>query len=152
MALEDYLEKEQPPQLVVNTATWSTLLDMSRWTKFLAILGFIFLSLMLIGGALLGFGIAFGGYAGNPVLASFGAIGYFMLYLLIAAIDFYPVYALLKYSTNMRAALHNNNQEQFDMALRYLRNMYKYLGVLVIIVIGLYALMFTFLLLMAAIK
>lgn len=150
MALEDYREEEQP-KIVVTDVTRNTLLEMSRWTKFLSILGFVFISLMLLGGAFVALAINSISSSLSPVLVSLGAVGLFMVYVLIVAIDFYPIYALLKYSANIKAALQNNDQERFDRALKYLRNMFIYIGVLFIVLIGLYAISFIFKIVLVAV-
>jgi len=120
----------------------STFLEMARWTKFLSILGFIALGLMLVGGFFVG--IALSKMASGNALAGVGTTGIIMIYIVIAAINFYPVYALMKYSTCMKSALNTNNKLKFNEAVHYLKNFFKYFGILAVIVLCLYGLIFIF--------
>jgi hypothetical protein len=125
----------------------STFLEMTRWTKFLAILGYVFIGLMV----LVGVGMAMlagklGDVAGNP-MAGMGGMPIFIMVLFLAAIYFYPIYALMRYSSTMKMALNTNSKERFNDAIVHLKNMFKYLGILMIIGLCLYAAMFVFIIL-----
>lgn len=117
-----------------------TFLEMARWTKFLAILGFIFLGLMVLAGLVIGIFIG-----SNPALSgqfgplgAIGGIGIVLLYVLIASIMFYPAYALFKYSTVIKNALSTNNKQQFNEAVNHLKNVFRFYGIFTIIMLGLY--------------
>ncbi len=111
----------------------SLMLNMARWTKFLAILGFIFMGLMLVGAVIVG------GYgkAGNSTLDEntqtvlIGeAIG---LCIASIAISFYPCYTLLMYSGKIKKAFLADSQELFEKAIRNLKNTFQYMSILMII-------------------
>lgn len=107
------------------------ILETVRWTKFLAILGFIFLGLMLLFGFFTTI-IAAGS-------ASLGLLtGSWILF--IAAVYFYPIYALVKFSNNMKTAMNASSQLHFNEGLRYQKSMYKYIGIITIITLILYML------------
>ncbi|MFI5196062.1 MAG: hypothetical protein ACHQD8_03145 [Chitinophagales bacterium] len=123
-----------------------TFLEMARWTKFLSILGFICLGLMVIGGVAFGMMIS-----SSPVFASqlgplgsIGAAGIIILYLLIASLMFYPHYAMLKYAIGIKIALSTNNKTKFNEAIAYLKNMFKYSGIMTIIFLCLYGVLMIF--------
>jgi len=127
--------------LEVDDSSKSNFLEMARWTKFLAIMGFIVMGIVVLAGigmaAMVRSGLtAFGSY--SAVLAALGPMGVVLLYLLIAAIYIYPIYALLKYSTGIKYAMNNNDKTRFNEAIRYLRNMFKYLGILMVIILCIY--------------
>jgi hypothetical protein len=73
------------------------------------------------------------------MLGAFGTAGTILYVLLIVAIEFYPIYALLKFSNQIKPALHTSNQEQFNSALGHLKGMFKYIGIIAIIILSLYA-------------
>lgn len=118
----------------------STFHEMARWTKFLAILGFIFLGIIVVAGFFVAMAINNLSPVYSSQFAGIGQAGIILIYLILAAIMFYPAYALLKYSTGMKSALATNNKLKFNQAITYLKNMFKYYGVLAIIFLGFYEL------------
>lgn len=122
------------------------LLETTRWTKFLAIMGFILIGLMVVGSLFL---FAFGasmsstyssGMSGFGGLGGYMGIGMGLLYLLIAAFYLFPIISLFKFSTNMKLGINTNNAELITEAFRHQKNLYKFIGILTIIVIVLYLL------------
>ena len=119
------------------------MLETVRWGKFLAILGFVFLGLLILFGVLSGFIIS--AFDQSNVFTAGMGIGMMFVYLLIAAIYFYPTWALYKFSVLSKQALHTHNQQQFNQSLRYLKNIFKFFGIITIIMLALYGIgiMFT---------
>ncbi len=116
------------------------LLETTRWTKFLAIMGFIFIGLLIIVAlAFLVAGSALSAYSSSG-LALLGATGGSIFFLVIIALYVYPVYALWKFSTNMKSGINMANQEQIIEGFRYQKNMYRFMGILMIIVLAFYLL------------
>jgi hypothetical protein len=121
----------------IDESVNNTFHEMTRWTKFLAILGFVFLGLMVVGG------LAVAVYLSNMNLGRQfdnmgGSIGIALLYILISLVYFYPTYALLKYSTSMKQALAMRDKTKFSAAITYLKNMFKYIGITMILFLALY--------------
>lgn len=114
---------------------------MARWTKFLAIIGFIFLGLVVVGGGIMGLAIGTSMYSSQyGALGGLGAAWIITMCLLIAGLMFYPAYALFKYSTVIKTAINTNNKQKFNEAIRYLKNVFKYYGIITIIALGIYGL------------
>lgn len=117
--------------------------ETGRWARFLSIIGFVFIALL-----------ALGGIFGATVLGSMGSMGMGgafsagagvamgLMYLLIAALYLYPTIALYRFGKLIRPALNMQDQRLFNEAIRNLRNVFKFMGVLTLIVVGLYALIF----------
>lgn len=117
--------------------------ETGRWARFLSIIGFVFIALL-----------ALGGIFGATVLGSMGSMGMggafsagagvamALMYLLIAALYLYPTIALYRFGKLIRPALNTQDQRLFNEAIRNLRNVFKFMGVLTLIVVGLYALIF----------
>lgn len=119
------------------------LLETTRWTKFLAVLGFIFTGLLAI------FALAFifmgaSLFASYPSEMSASGLGATMgfVFLISAALYFYPIYSLLKFSTCMKRGLNTGSRELINEGFRYQKNMYRFIGIMAIIVIALYLLLF----------
>jgi hypothetical protein len=125
----------------------SNFLEMARWTKFLAIVGFIFMGLgfvafVMLGSATMNNMAALSGETSQ--YASLGMTAMIIMYIIIAALYFYPLYALLKYSTGIKTALQTNDKIKFNDAIGYLKGMFKYLGILMIICLALYGIIILF--------
>lgn len=110
-----------------------------RWTKFVGIIFAISMVLICLLMTFM-FTIYLPQYMQTPVPNS-GAILMVML-LLTAGINFFPIFALLKFGSNINKALKANSQEHFLTALKYLKNMFMYIGIVTIVVILLYGISF----------
>jgi len=118
-------------------------LEMARWTKFLAVLGFVFLGLMLMLGLLAMAAVSMTSSIAGPI-AALGGVGIFVFYWLVAALEFYPIYALFKYSVCVKKALLTYNKEEFYMAISWLKNMFRYMGIITIIFLSVYGVVIAF--------
>ena len=128
--------------------TKSLFLTMARWTKFLAILGFVLLGVFVI--ALCVAVLTQNGLSSSSGPERIGQIiGAGVVAILLASIYFYPTYALLMYSIKVKKAILAADQGDFDLSIKYLMNMFKYMGILLIIVLALYSVSLIILLLMA---
>ncbi|MCD4724117.1 MAG: hypothetical protein K8R63_04680 [Bacteroidales bacterium] len=115
-------------------------LDTTRkWALFLAIIGFIGLGvLILITIFMMVFSATIGNFPGPGIPFVFLSF----IYLFFAVVYFFPVYYLLKFATNMKNAVLQKNEITLDEAFRFLKNHYLFIGILMIIIIALYALIF----------
>jgi amino acid permease len=119
------------------------LLETTRWTKFLAIIGFIFTGLLVVGALLaITMGSMFSSYPGMGGLGSGLGAGIGFIYLILAVIYLYPVYALFKFSSCMKRGINTGSQDMITDAFRYQKNMYRFIGIMMIIVIAIYLLAF----------
>jgi hypothetical protein len=108
-----------------------------KWTFFISIVGFVFMGLGIL--ALFGvmiFAGSFGGaYSASPALA-------LIPLLIIVAIYFFPIYFLLLFSRNAKLAVQNSDPNALTNALKYLKFHYRFMGILLIIIVGIYFLVF----------
>ncbi len=128
-------------ELNITNTIIGFLKETSTWTYFLSILGFIGIGLMVIFGLL--FGTIYGSVSGpaNPP-GSTGLVG--LVYVLMALLYFFPVLYLFNFSRKMKSALQSKNNEDFMMAFSNLKSHYKFVGILAIVVISIYVLLFLF--------
>lgn len=123
-------------ELNVSEQSRNFLLYTSKWANFLAILGFIGLGLMVLGGILI---IAVGSSLGRMVGPfQFGFLG--IVYLGMAAINFFPTMYLYKFAAKMKNALAASNQDDLDLGFENLKSFFKFIGIFTIIIIGFYVL------------
>jgi len=128
-----YPQIENKP-LEIDNLGRAYLLETVRWTKFMAILGFIGMGLTLFTGLLLIILMPFGTLPGNETVLNTG-LARGLVYLIFPAVYFYPVYALMKFSGKMKIAINSNSQAHLNDGLRYQKSMYKYVGIFTIIAI-----------------
>lgn len=153
--MESYNQSQDIFNLVIDEQAKGQLLETARWTKFISIIGFVVLGLLILVGFAIGMGMpifnSMSEFGDTPGLARSLGIGMMFIYLVMALLYFFPVFYLYKYSTLIKPSILHGNQEQFNLALSYQKRMFKFIGVLMIILLALYGLAFIFILIGAAI-
>lgn len=133
-------------ELQLDLAAKDFLKEAAKWAYFLGIIGFIgigfFVLIAIFAGALFStIGNTMPGMGAYG--SSFGAIMSF-IYLLLAALYFFPVYYLFKFGSNGKKAFRDSDSEALTASLGNLKSHYKFVGILVIACIALYVLFFVF--------
>ncbi|OFX87791.1 MAG: hypothetical protein A2W99_15860 [Bacteroidetes bacterium GWF2_33_16] len=127
------LEKNE---LILDAKSIVYITETRKWAKFLAILGFVFLGLIiLLGLFFLLIGSIFGGFLGV-----FERVLIFLVYIAIGALYFFPVYYLFKFSFFIKKAVEKYEQKDLTIAFENLKSHYKFIGILTIVVLSLYVL------------
>ena len=136
--------------LTIDPVTKAHLSEAARWARFLAIIGFVFLALMVVGGIFLSTMMAQnmsqldGGYGGSAnVFASMGA-GLAVLYIIMAVIMFFPLLFLLRFANRTKAALASNDQQVLNTSFQNLKAYFRYIGIITIIILAFYAIAIVF--------
>ncbi|WP_284652068.1 DUF5362 family protein [Flavobacterium terrisoli] len=138
---------EDQEKLSLNHLAIESLRVSGKWCMFLAIVGFIFIALMVVAG--IGITAIMSAMPTelpndpynqmgmqNPVLgmgAWFGAI-----YIIFALVYFFPVYYLFNYAKGIKQALDFQNADTLAKALESLKSHHKFLGIFTIVMIALY--------------
>lgn len=133
--------------LQIDETSRANMLETAKWTKFLGIVNIIFLALYLLvmmsaGAAFSSMSSAYGGSSAG--MANFGAAGMIIMALIMVAFTIYPVMCLLRYSKATKSAFLTSNQEEFNAATGYMKGFFKYIGIVMIIVLGLWAISMLF--------
>jgi|SRR6187431_2972256 len=122
--------------LSIDPITKAHLGEAAKWARFLAILGMIFLVLMIIAGV---FGStmlfsSMNNLEGDATgMAAYGS-GIFAGYMIvIAVIYFFPLLFTLRFANNVRTALNTNNQQALNTAFQNLKACFRFIGILTII-------------------
>jgi len=115
--------------------------ETARWAKFLAIVGFIFCGLLALFALFAGsiFSAAMRGFGGGGIAFGGGAV-LTVVYLLLALLYFFPCLYLFRFASKMQVALGNNDQQQLSESFKNLKSCYRFMGILMIIILGFYAL------------
>lgn len=136
----------------MNTNTTTNIFDVSitqegaqylnetaKWGKILAVVGFIFSGLIIVAGFMVMFiGSSFTEALGPGGGAIGTAAGF--IYLLLGAIYIYPSVKLLRFSNAIPEGLRSGDQQTVTMALQNLKSVFKFWGLLTLILIGIYGL------------
>jgi len=132
-------DKQSNENLYVSDEIKGYLLETARWGKFLAIVGYVFLGIMLI--------VAMFLLVGSSIMGDFAHAGMPMalpafLYLAMAVIYFFPVNYLFTFSVRIIKSLQGNNNMLFAEGFKNLKSLFKFTGIMMIIVISLYIVAF----------
>ena len=134
---------DQPQQennnLHINQNVKGYLLEAAKWGQFLAIMGYIFVGLMVIIAFV--FMLAskhFPGFNTNGSLT----IGFGALYLLLAGLYMIPVTYLQRFSTQVKYGIINKDELNVAESFKNLKSLFKFSGISTIVLIGIYLLMF----------
>jgi hypothetical protein len=119
----------------------------SKWGKFLSIVGFIGLGLLIIFAVIFMMGFfpmkEMNGMNQSPFMRlPFVFVGF--IYIGIAAITFFPVFYLYKFSTEMKQALIRSDEHILTSSFENLQKMFTFYGIMTIVMLALDALMMLF--------
>ena len=144
--MEDF-ENEVPQEvkLIVTEEMRSYIYDITRWAKFLAIVGFAFAALLV----LVSFSIP-SLLGSNPALAKqFGTMGsggstaITIIYLVLGLFYFYPSMLLFRISKNGKQGVLFGNQEGLNTAMQNVKSLFKFWGIITIaVIVGYFLLVF----------
>lgn len=135
MDLDNILDNSASPQsdFIITDAIRGYLSESARWGKFIAIIGFVFAGLGVIGILVAGGSMAaFGTGAGGGIII--------LVYLVIMLITVIPIYYLYQFATKMQVALRDNDQIYLQSAFENHKAMFKFYGIFMAIILGIYAL------------
>jgi len=124
--------------------------ETAKWSRFLAIVGFIglglgliiFLFMILVGFSSFQTADPYNQYPGyeKTLFMSRGIATVFGLVFIV--LYFFPLMYLYRFGTQMRDALNANDQEKLTTAFKNLKSVFRFMGILTIIILALYALVF----------
>ena len=138
-------------ELSVDGASSGFLKETSRWAKFLSIVGFVMVGLMiLISLSIIGLG------SSNALLeASLQNAGYSspmmvgVIYLVMAVVSIFPYLYLFQFGSRMKAALDASDQDALNSAFSNLKSCFKFVGVFTIIMLAFLILAFAVMIVVA---
>lgn len=123
--------------LLINREIQEYLTETSKWGKFLAIMGYIGIGLIIL--------LAILFMAGASVISAYtdlpfptGAFG--IVYILVAVLYYFPVRYLHQFSNQAKQALILNDQTTLTSGFRNLKSLFKFLGIFTIVILSIYAL------------
>ena len=134
----DHMSGSKREGLAISSEIAAFLVETGKWAKFISILGFIGIGFMVIMAFFMG---SIMSLAGAAEMASFPSGIITFVYLILGGLYFFPVYYLYKFSNNISTAIYRKDNQQLHTAFEYLKSHYKFIGILMIIILSMYALM-----------
>ncbi|NQZ79224.1 MAG: hypothetical protein HRT61_24360 [Ekhidna sp.] len=120
-------------QLFLSQVDKRNLLDTAKWGKFLSILGFIFSTLIALGG------LSLAGGSASEMFPGMG-VGIGVVYVLISLIYIFPSLYLMRFSIQIKDGIEASDANLCSSAYNNLRRLFLFLGIMTIIVMGIYLL------------
>ena len=137
--MENNLHVENGENLIIDWRSKEFLKETAKWTKFLAILGFVGIGFMVLGSLVMLF--APSSLMSNGDFPFGGKIFMMLLYLAFAVLYYFPISYLYQFSENTKKAIENNDNNAIRDAFEFLKSHYKFMGILTIILLSFYAIM-----------
>lgn len=133
------IEEEETAVLVITEDIRSYIYEAARWTKFLAIIGFVVTGFMVMlsfsAGAIIGVMNKTYGEANNP-WAALGSGFLTVVLLLSALLYFYPSLLLFKYSGSAKQAVLFADQDALGIAMGKMKSFFKFWGIITIVILA----------------
>jgi hypothetical protein len=126
-----------PDELEITDSFRMYLFDLSRWAKFLAVIGFMWCGLLFAGAFSVGYFI-------NVTHSKLHSLSQTItaLFILFAVIWFYPCIYLNKFSNNIYKALKENNQDLLEDGLLNLKSAFRLFGIVTGVILTLWLIIF----------
>ncbi|SHM52340.1 hypothetical protein SAMN04488057_10213 [Cyclobacterium lianum] len=119
------------------------LLETCKWAKFLAIVGYVGIGLIILMAFVVTIGVSF---FDTGIDKAFDMRGIGLMYLVIAVVYFFPVNYLYRFSKHLKTGLIANDEGTISTGFENLKSLFKFMGIFTIVMLSLYAL-FLFILL-----
>ncbi len=134
-------------ELVVSEDIRSYIYQSSKWTRFLSIIGFIFSAMMVlisfsVGSLMTAMNTTVG--AQNNPYNALGSGVLTIILLLSSALYFYPSFMLFKFSNAAKQGVLYGDQKSLNDAMSNLKSFFKFWGIVLIVVLSIYALAILF--------
>lgn len=132
--------------LTIDSVTAGYLKETASWAKLLAIVGMIGCGFMVIVGIMASMAVSsvtseYNREFSGAAPAAFGAM-MMVFYILLAVIYFFPCLFLLRFANHTKNAIGANDQMALNEGLRNLKATFRFIGIVTLIFISLFLLMF----------
>lgn len=125
-------------ELQIDAASRKYLKETSKWAKFLSIVGFISVGLMILMALFIG-------TIYSTMMPELGQVQGFPMwimsafYILIGILYIMPMLYLYRFATKVQLALIRDDQIELTSSFENLKSLFKFVGIATIIFLGLYA-------------
>ncbi len=136
--MENIEQQEQQPTnfFVSNSEIDSYLLETAKWGKFLAIMGYIGMGILVLVSFFMMVGASFFGSAATAGFPMW-IVGF--IYIALAVVYYFPVTYLYKFSAQMKEGIRSNDGSTVTSGFRNLKSLFRFLGIFTIVILSIYA-------------
>ena len=127
-------------RIEIEQETINDLNTTRKWTMFLAILGFILIGIIVIGGLVTGLFLSVFNTQSSVIGITESLL--FFVFIIIAVIGFFPYFFLFRFSKHTSSAVKTLDKQELHKAFKNLKAYYVYIGILMIILISIYLIAF----------
>jgi hypothetical protein len=133
--LENTVQDET--SIIGNKEINGYLLETSKWGKFLAIVGYIVMGILILVAIFMMLG--FSKLNSLPgVKFPLGALGF--VYILVGVIYYFPVTYLYRFSVQIKQGLNSKDMNTITSGYQNLKSLFKFMGIFTIVILSLYGL------------
>lgn len=137
--MENTENKEQnETSFTSNSAINEYLIATSKWGKFLAIMGYIGMGILILIAILMMFGLSSLGKV-SGIKFPVALMGF--VYIILAVVYYFPVNYLYKFSVRIKKGLNTKDLPTIESGFRNLKSLFKFMGILTIVIISIYGLL-----------
>lgn len=125
-------------QIVINDEIKSYLLESSKWSKFIAIVSYVGMGILILIGVLMMFGVSFLSSLSKDApmfLAGF-------IYILLAIVYYFPTTYLYRFARLIKRGVLSDDESTITESFFNMNRMFKFIGIMMIVVLSIYALIF----------
>jgi hypothetical protein len=131
--MNEEILNEEMTEMTVDEGMKANLISAANWAKFLCIVGSISAGLILLVGIILLF-------VGSNYVPYASAAGF--AYIILGAIYIYPILKGFQFANSTKSACLYNEKEDLAQGFEGLQSLFQFIGILTIIILALYALIF----------
>lgn len=132
--VKENLQEEK--SLILSKESIKYLEEAKKWSYFLSIMGFIGVGFLVVASFFIG--IIFSILPNEYNTLPFPTTIFSTVYLIIAAVYFFPVYYLYKFSVKMKYALKQKANDVLETSFKFLKSHYKFVGIATIVMLVAY--------------
>lgn len=132
METKEIQEKKITKSMEIDGSMMSVLNECRKWTKFLAICGFVGIGILILMGIFMGT-IFSSVLETMPQSKPFPTVTMSITYIIMSIVMFFPILYLFNFSTKMKTALYSSDQEALYEAFNNLKRHFKFIGIIIII-------------------
>jgi len=135
------LDDQATGHFKLNSISIEYMRETAKWARFLSIVGFVMVGLIVLGGVFAGtFMGSMMAAAGSPI----GGVGIALLYIGMAALYFFPTLYLFRYSKNTKQAIETNSEDLLTEGVGNMKSVFKFWGIFMAIILAFYAVILVF--------
>lgn len=139
--MENQFLSSEEKSIQLNSISLDYIKETARWAKFIAIIGFIGVGFLVLLALFMGYFLpTLNQTEGLNQLPSFMGPFLSLIYIAIAALYFVPVLYLFKFSAKTLKAIELMDEVGLENGFNNLRRHFKFIGILVIIMVAFYVL------------